>query len=501
MNMLFPSLTSEEFREGCKVALARRRKKYPDTNTIERGGIEQALAKIIRERSDTVCESVTETIMEDNQKQNAVKSIKNSEMSCQKCGKKFIKMKNLMNHMEKGHLEDNMQMCTVCSKKFMNRKTLSQHMKNKHDTEQFLCNECGEECSSMFTLKVHQKNAHTIVMCDRQNCEFEGTPPEVRKHTHNRHRTGKSVIEVKCTKCEKVFTSRQGLLYHKKNHEEVEAKWKAQAVEILSPEHPGAAPRLPGIAPPLPPAPALPLPPAPAPKVPVAIPQTKMKKSKRKKEIPTLPAPSCEYEQIRANNVAAKESLLKSMNEAETTNQPFPIHWPSSQPGSHQPPLWQQQSAAPPQQSRQQQSGAPQQEQQTSGQQTVVLNSSGQQYLAPKRGAITGATDQLGAPGRGQALASSTPQPVISPAPQPKQMVQKQFSPGGPRGQQVSSRAPTAMQQSVPLSTVSSAQAPRTEGSGAGVKTPGAPAVTPPSSGGSVSGIQLTGLGLGARKL
>ena len=270
MNRIFPSLTSEEFREGCNKALSRRREKYPDTNTIERRGIEKALAEIIRERSNKVCESVPETTMEDNQKQNADESIENSKMSCKKCGKKFSSLKPLMNHMEKGHLEDNMQTCTICSKKFMNQKTLSQHTKNKHETEQFLCNECGEPCSSMFTLKVHQKNTHTIVMCSKQNCEFEGTPPEVRKHIHSRHDTGKSKIEEKCTKCEKVFTSRQGLLYHKKRHEEVEAK--AKAVEIPAHERPGIAPALP-----------MPQPPAPTTKLPVATPKPKVKKAKRKK--------------------------------------------------------------------------------------------------------------------------------------------------------------------------------------------------------------------------
>ena len=244
----------------------------------------------------------------------------------------------------------------------------------------------------MFTLKVHQKNTHTIIMCSKQNCEFEGTPPEVRKHIHSRHDTGKSRIEEKCTKCEKVFTSRQGLLYHKKRHEEVEAK--AQDVEIPAHERPGIAP-------------ALPLPQPPATKLPVTTPKPKLKKAKRKKEIPTLPAPSCEYEQIRADNVAAKERLLKSLN------------------GSYQLLLGQQQS------------GGPQQEQEARA----------------KVGSVTWAPGQPGAPGQGQAASR-------------------------PQGPEHGDKAPP-------------------DARGSASSTTGVPAVTPPSS----CCIQLTGLGLGARKL
>ena len=327
MNRLFPSLTSEEFREGCKVALTRHQKKNPGTITVVRGDIVKVLAKIIRQRSATVCEAETETTMEDNHEQIGENGVKNHTMGCEKCGKRFVKIKNLMNHMEKGHLQDNLHMCTVCPKKFMNSKTLGHHMKKKHETEAFLCNECGEEFSLVSKLKVHQKNAHTTVICNREDCDFQGTPIEVRKHAHSRHRTGKSALEVKCAKCEKVFKSRQGFLYHKKKHEEFEDKGKTKTEEIPAPEHPGAANNLPG---------GTTEHPEYAPQPPVAALRTKEKKSKKKKEIPTLPAPTCEYEQIRANNVAEKDRLLKSLKEAENI-QPLSSKPLSSQPLSSQP--------------------------------------------------------------------------------------------------------------------------------------------------------------------
>ena len=311
MNRLFPSLTSSEFREGCKVALAIRRKKYPTTTTVERKDIEQSIAKIIRQRSDTVCEA-----MEDNQKQIAEKSNKNHKLSCKKCGKRFVNMTSLMSHMDNGHLEENMLTCNICQMKLMNPKTLTQHIKRKHETEQLLCNECGEECSSLYRLKVHQKNAHTVVLCSRENCQFQGTPPEVSKHTHSTHRTGQSGIDVKCDKCEKMFTTRQGLLFHMKKHKEIEAKLEVKAATIPVPGHPDAAPGLPDIAP---------AHNVTAPKHPVAPPKPKVKMSKKKKEKPTLPAPSCQYEQIRADRIALKNSFLKSLNEGETSNKPFPI--------------------------------------------------------------------------------------------------------------------------------------------------------------------------------
>ena len=315
MKRIFPSLTSTEFREGCEVALARRRKKYPTTNTVGRGDIEKSIAKIIRQRSETLCEA-----MEETQEHIAEKSNMNHKLSCKKCRKSFVNMTSLMSHMDNGHLEENMLTCNICQMKLMNPKTLTQHMKHKHETEQLLCNECGEECSSLYRLKVHQKNAHTVVLCSRENCQFQGTPPEVRKHTHNKHRTGQSGIDAKCTKCEKAFTTRQGLLFHMKKHEEIEAKLEVKAAKIPVPEHPDAAPRLPDVATANKDT---------APKLPVSPPKPKVKMSRKRKEKPTLPAPSCLYEQIRADRIALKNSFLKSMNEGKTSEKPFPIQPPS----------------------------------------------------------------------------------------------------------------------------------------------------------------------------
>ena len=124
-------------------------------------------------------------------------------------------------------------------------------------------------------------------------------------------------------------------------------------------------------------------------------------------------------------------------------------------PLSSQSPLKQQQQPGTLlQQPQQQQTGVPQQQHPAGGQLTVVLNSSAQHYFAPKGGAVTGA------PGREQAAycpqspqggvaapqglgghASTTPQPVISPAPQ-----SGQFSLGAPGGQQASSKASPVIQ-------------------------------------------------------
>ena len=95
-----------------------------------------------------------------------------------------------------------------------------------------------------------------------------------------------------------------------KKHKEIEAKLEVKAATIPVPGHPDAAPGLPDI--------------APAHNV-TAPEHPEVKMSKKKKEKPTLPAPSCQYEQIRADRIALKNSFLKSLNEGETSNKPFPI--------------------------------------------------------------------------------------------------------------------------------------------------------------------------------
>ena len=189
-----------------------------------------------------------------------------------------------------------------------------------------------------------------------------------------------------------------------KKHKEIEAKLEVKAATIPVPGHPDAAPGLPDIAP---------AHNVTAPKHPVAPPKPKVKMSKKKKEKPTLPAPSCQYEQIRADRIALKNSFLKSLNEGETSNKPsgfLETHWLHMQlaihtiqwnwvcrlrrylmPLSSQSPLKQQQQPGTLlQQPQQQQTGVPQQQHPAGGQQTVVLNSSAQHYFAPKGGAVTG---------------------------------------------------------------------------------------------------------------
>ena len=97
-------------------------------------------------------------------------------------------------------------------------------------------------------------------------------------------------------------------------------------------------------------------------------------------------------------------------------------------PLSSQSPLKQQQQPGTLlQQPQQQQTGVPQQQHPAGGQLTVVLNSSPQGGVAAPQG--------LGG------HASTTPQPVISPAPQ-----SGQFSLGAPGGQQASSKASPVIQ-------------------------------------------------------
>ena len=61
------------------------------------------------------------------------------EVKCQLCSKYFLKG-NMMLHMLKEHLRNEMAKCTLCEKKFENMNAMKSHVKKNHINKSTICN-------------------------------------------------------------------------------------------------------------------------------------------------------------------------------------------------------------------------------------------------------------------------------------------------------------------------------------------------------------------------
>ena len=146
-------------------------------------------------------------------------------MACRFCSKEYSRLEMLIKHMQKVHKNPAVTQpfkCPQCEKEYTDKSALKKHMKNHASDNSKLCVDCGATFSSDFKLKVHFRNTHTTIICNRKDCGFEGTPPEVEKHRHSKHRSGKASVNKQCHICGKVFTSRSGHYEHMLKHRKLE---------------------------------------------------------------------------------------------------------------------------------------------------------------------------------------------------------------------------------------------------------------------------------------
>ena len=138
MKKIFPTLTESQFKRGCSVALQKYRVKEPLADAVPRKLIVIELAKETHQERETMEEKQEEDVEAINDLSQTTKDLKHS---CKHCGKQFIRLQNLANHVGKRHGEILPQFkCPDCDKSYTSKRALKVHKKNKHDEyQQCMC--------------------------------------------------------------------------------------------------------------------------------------------------------------------------------------------------------------------------------------------------------------------------------------------------------------------------------------------------------------------------
>ena len=131
---------------------------------------------------------------------------------------------------EKGKIK-NVFKCPFCNDEAFNTtKELQEHI-TRHNTEQ--CAYCKRNCLPGPNLELHEKEFHTDefgelldLKCTNSNCKrIMKSTRAMREHFNEYHRV-RSLEEIartkiwKCCICDKAFTDRQAMRYHRENHKE-----------------------------------------------------------------------------------------------------------------------------------------------------------------------------------------------------------------------------------------------------------------------------------------
>ena len=122
---------------------------------------------------------------EDDEQKEELKNEQEDVASCKICGpSKLFKKTSLSNHIKHFHKDKDID-CEVpeCKAKFKKKADMKKHVRHVHNNEKSLCVQCGD---SFKDLNYHMKVFHDNI---RHPCET----------------------------CEKVFTTKQGLIFHMKN--------------------------------------------------------------------------------------------------------------------------------------------------------------------------------------------------------------------------------------------------------------------------------------------
>ena len=145
-------------------------------------------------------------------KPEQLKTEKTPKVSCQKCGKRFVMLGNLMRHMKENCRKKKrtlkVLLCNVCNKEVTN---LSQHAK-KHEKAPIKCSLCPVVKFSHLHMERHTKMRHLETTCPVCNMKLEGGN-KPKEHRYNRHRPAKIR---KCHHCSKELTTKSGMYAHVK---------------------------------------------------------------------------------------------------------------------------------------------------------------------------------------------------------------------------------------------------------------------------------------------
>ena len=137
---------------------------------------------------------------------------KTPKVSCQKCGRKYAKLGNLLAHMKDTCIIKKrkfiMNCCNVCNKEVKNYH-FSQHMK-KHEKKPIQCDICPVTKVSLLLIEKHKIMHHLEFTCPVCSTKVEGRS-KLKSHRENRHRTN---IFWKYKYCFKELTTWSGMFTH-----------------------------------------------------------------------------------------------------------------------------------------------------------------------------------------------------------------------------------------------------------------------------------------------
>ena len=164
-----------------------------------------------------------------------VKTCRNSDCQCQKCGR-YFRSQRLLNEHLKVHDQDRSNwkyQCSTCEKKFYKKSNLDSHVLKHTDVKAFVCPICSKSFKRMKALNDHKttqhsskRQSHLCSFCGKSFATQTGLRLHLAKHTGIEYVTKTR----QCSICEKAFKSE----YDLKSHLVVHTKEKPFSCKMCS---------------------------------------------------------------------------------------------------------------------------------------------------------------------------------------------------------------------------------------------------------------------------
>ncbi|GFY64727.1 zinc finger protein [Trichonephila inaurata madagascariensis] len=150
---------------------------------------------------------------------------------CIKCGVMFSNEEEYAEH-TKEHIKDTKYECTLCGKKFVRRQQHDQHMMGH---EKHSCSSCNVTFSTKKMLLRHQQIIHGVTVMKKHQCSTctKSFVRPLHLQIHERIHTGEK--PVKCSHCEKNFSTQRSLAKHLKSARHLQTVNDGKKVELEKP--------------------------------------------------------------------------------------------------------------------------------------------------------------------------------------------------------------------------------------------------------------------------